>query len=59
MSGNVRGVCEGGTDLLRAERVLYRDGIGGFAGRESSNNRRNIDARAGETWLPEPHVGIH
>ncbi len=31
----------------------------GFAGRESSNNRRNIDARAGETWLPEPHVGIH
>ena len=59
MSSDVRDVGEGGTDLIDAERVLGGHGVGRFTSREGSNDRGNVDARAGQTRLPKPYVGIH
>ena len=59
MSSDVRDVGEGGTDLINAERVLGSHGVGRFTSREGAKDRGNVDARAGQTWLPEPYVGIH
>ena len=59
MSSDVRDVGEGGSDLINAERVLDGEGVGRFTSREGSHDRGNVDARAGQTRLPESYVGIH
>jgi hypothetical protein len=59
MSSDVRDVAEGGTDLINAERVLGCYGVGRFTSREGSHDSGNVDARAGQTRLPEPYVGVH
>ena len=59
MSSDVRDVGEGGTDLINAERVTGCHGVGRFTSREGSHDRGNVDARAGQTRLPESNVGVH
>ena len=56
MSSDVRDVGEGGTDF-NAERVLGCHGVGRFTSREGSHDL--LDARAGQTRLPESYVGVH
>ena len=58
MSSDVRDVAEGGTDLINAERVLGCHGVGRFTSREGSHDRGDVDARAGQTRLPESYVGV-
>ena len=49
----MRGVRKRGTDLVKAERVLVGYGVGRFTSGEGSNDRRDVNARAGQARLPE------
>ena len=59
MRGHVRGVRKRGADLVHAQRVLRRDGVGRFTGREGSNDRGDVDSCAAQTRLSESDVGVH
>ena len=59
MRGDVSGVGKRGTDLVGTQSVLGGNTLGRFTGRQRSNDRGDVDARAGQTRLPESHVGIH
>jgi hypothetical protein len=52
-------VRECGADLVEAQGILGSHGFSRFTGREGSNDRGDIDARAAETRLPESHIGVH
>lgn len=59
MRGDVSSVGKRGTDLVETQGVLGSNTLGRFTGRQRSNDRGDVDARACQTRLPESHVGIH
>src|SRR2546426_990848 len=56
---DVSGVRERGTYLAGGEGVLLGDGIDRFTGGQWSDNRGDVDARAGDARLPESDVRVH